>query len=99
LLVHDVAKIQTAANGQQSRVCLVVAADPKHIHPLLLLVLCSVYAQIVEHNGYILEKPDDVEHARKVLERWVLWALWSVGYEVLFFAALIRLCLAIMWAA
>jgi predicted house-cleaning NTP pyrophosphatase (Maf/HAM1 superfamily) len=25
--------------------------------------------QIVEHDGYILEKPDDVEHARKVLER------------------------------
>lgn len=26
--------------------------------------------QIVEHGGYILEKPDDVEHARRVLERY-----------------------------
>jgi hypothetical protein len=25
--------------------------------------------QIVEHDGYILEKPDDVEHARKMLQR------------------------------
>lgn len=31
--------------------------------------MLSVCLQIVEHNGYILEKPDDVEHARKVLER------------------------------
>jgi hypothetical protein len=28
---------------------------------------CAV--QIVEHGGYILEKPDDVTHARKMLER------------------------------
>jgi predicted house-cleaning NTP pyrophosphatase (Maf/HAM1 superfamily) len=33
------------------------------------LWMLFVALQIVEHGGYILEKPDDVSHARKMLER------------------------------
>lgn len=36
----------------------------------LSLACLRAMLQIVEHGGYILEKPDDVEHARRVLERY-----------------------------
>lgn len=37
-----------------------------------LLTCCRLLTpQIVEHAGYILEKPEDVTHARKMLQRWV----------------------------
>lgn len=57
-----------------------------HLATLSIMPLLHVHvSQVVEHDGLILEKPDDADHAYRMLKRWreklVLWNAFLAAFS------------------